>query len=64
MTTRVVLVVKLCPCMSFQIWPENIPEFDNIMKTFFHTCIELALRVFDVISIGLDLEVSIQEECT
>ncbi|XP_052086982.1 uncharacterized protein LOC127724148 [Mytilus californianus] len=39
-----------------EVWPTNIPEFETVLMDFLRKCIELALRVFDVISVGLNLE--------
>ena len=38
------------------LWPANIPTFEKIQKKFSSACLDLSLRVFDVISVGLDLE--------
>ncbi|CAC5421865.1 unnamed protein product [Mytilus coruscus] len=32
-------------------WPTNIPEFETVLMDFLRKCIDLALRVFDVISV-------------
>ncbi|XP_052063897.1 uncharacterized protein LOC127703863 [Mytilus californianus] len=39
-----------------EVWPTNIPEFETVLMDFLRKCIELALRVFDFISVGLNLE--------
>ncbi|XP_071151779.1 uncharacterized protein [Mytilus edulis] len=39
-----------------EIWPTNMPEFETVLMDFLKKCIDLALRVFDVISVGLNLE--------
>lgn len=41
------------------LWPANIPTFEKIQRKFSSACLDLALRVFDVISVGLDLEVKL-----
>lgn len=38
------------------IWPPNIPDFQKVHSDLFLSCVKLALRVFDVISVGLKLE--------
>ncbi|XP_076076642.1 uncharacterized protein LOC143047471 isoform X1 [Mytilus galloprovincialis] len=38
------------------IWPPDIPNFQKIHSDLFSCCVKLALRVFDVISVGLKLE--------
>lgn len=40
----------------YEKWPTNIPEFETVLMDFLRKCIDLALRVFDVISVGLNLE--------
>ncbi|CAG2238910.1 unnamed protein product [Mytilus edulis] len=45
------------------IWPPNIPDFQKVHSDLFLSCVKLALRVFDVISVGLKLEVQGQVRC-
>ena len=43
-------------CDTSPLWPANIPTFEKILRKFESACLDLTLRVFDVISVGLDLE--------
>jgi hypothetical protein len=66
-TCAVCKLCRICYCLNefiknviiSWIWPANIPTFEKIQRKFSSACLDLALRVFDVISVGLDLEVKL-----
>jgi hypothetical protein len=44
------------PIQTSPLWPANIPTFEKILRKFESACLDLTLRVFDVISVVLDGE--------
>ena len=44
--------------LNLQQWPDSaVPNFRNTIEGLFNNCTELAHRVLDAISVGLDLKV-------